>query len=109
MDIEIGMKPELDSPYIMRYHERFEVDGETFVIMNYYSNGLFALFLFFFIVVFIFFFYVGTLQDYLNITEKHELKISEEVFVFHFLSYFVNICYFNFLCFTLFINYIRLC
>jgi hypothetical protein len=48
MDIDLGMKPELDSPYIMRYQERFEDGEETFVIMNYYNRGFIYIVFFFY-------------------------------------------------------------
>jgi hypothetical protein len=39
-DIEIGMMKELDSPYIIKYHERFEYNGATMVIMDFMEYGL---------------------------------------------------------------------
>jgi serine/threonine protein kinase len=40
VDIKVGMNKELDSPYIIRYEERFEDDGDTFVVMEYMENGI---------------------------------------------------------------------
>jgi hypothetical protein len=42
MEIEIGMKKELNSPYIIKYYDRFEFKGETCVIMDYFKHGFFC-------------------------------------------------------------------
>jgi hypothetical protein len=39
-DISIGMNPELDSPYIIRYKEKFEENNLTCVVMDYMENGM---------------------------------------------------------------------
>jgi serine/threonine protein kinase len=34
------MNKELNSPYIIKYEERFEDNGNTFVVMEYMENGI---------------------------------------------------------------------
>jgi serine/threonine protein kinase len=48
IDIEVGMNKELYSPYIIKYEERFEDDGRTFVVMEYMENGIIIFFFLFF-------------------------------------------------------------
>jgi hypothetical protein len=67
-DIGVGMNESLDCNYIMRfevslyffmlflsvrYKERFEQDGNVFVVMNYVENGFFCYLLFAFRIRFV--------------------------------------------------------